>query len=78
MGIVQLLQAIRNLTKIGSIKSIEQAYKLARREVGERFNQVKKQIDDAFNQGKEQKKLDDRTKDLKKQTNKELKTLSRI
>ena len=75
MGIVQLLQAIRNLTKIGSIKSIEQAYKLARREVGERFNQVKKQIDDAFNQGKEQKKLDDRTKDLKKTDEQGIKNL---
>jgi hypothetical protein len=46
MGIVKLLQAIRNLTKLGSIKSIEQAYKLAQREVGERFNQIKKQIDE--------------------------------
>ena len=66
MGIVQLLQAIRNLTKLGSIKSIEQAYKLAQREVGERFNQVKKQIDDAFNQGKKEQTLDKRTKDIKK------------
>ena len=66
MGIVKLLQAIRNLTKLGSIKSIEQAYKLAQREVGERFNQVKKQIDDAFNQGKKEQTLDKRTKDIKK------------
>ena len=66
MGIIKLLQAIRNLTKIGSIKSIEQAYKLAQREVGERFNQVKKQVDDAFNQGKKEQTLDKRTKDIKK------------
>jgi DNA-binding protein len=66
MGIVKLLQAIRNLTKLGSIKSIEQAYKLAQREVGERFNQIKKQIDDAFNQGKKEQTLDKRTKDIKK------------
>ena len=66
MGIVKLLQAIRNLTKLGSIKSVDQAYKLAQREVGERFNQIKKQIDDAFNQGKKEQTLDKRTKDIKK------------
>ena len=64
--VIRLLQAIRNLTKTGSIKSIEQAYKLAQRELGERFNQVKKQIDDAFNQGKKEQTLDKRTKDIKK------------
>ena len=31
-----------------------------------RFNQVKKQIDDAFNQGKKEQTLDKRTKDIKK------------
>ena len=31
-AIIKLLQAIRNLTKAGSIKSIEQAYQLAKRE----------------------------------------------
>ena len=64
--IIRLLQAIRNLTKSGSIKSIEQAYQLAKREVGERFNQIKKQIDDAYNQGKKEQTLDKRTKDIKK------------
>ena len=64
--IIRLLQAIRNLTKSGSIKSIEQAYQLAKREVGERFNQIKKQIDDAYDQGKKEQTLDKRTKDIKK------------
>ena len=63
--IIRLLQAIRNLTKSGSIKSIEQAYQLAKREVGERFNQIKKQIDDAYTQGKKEQTLDKRTKDIK-------------
>ena len=64
--VIKLLQAIRNLTKAGSIKSIEQAYMLAKRELGDRFNTVKKQIDDAFNQGKKEQTLDKRTKDIKK------------
>ena len=62
----KLLQAIINLTRAGGLKSIEQVYKLAKRELGDKFNTAKKQIDDAFKQGKEQKKLDDRTKDVKK------------
>jgi len=66
MGLIRLLQAIRNLTKSGAIKTIEDAYRLAKREVGERFNQVKKQIDDAYNQGKKEQTLDKRTKDIKK------------
>jgi hypothetical protein len=66
MGLIRLLQAIRNLTKSGAIKTIEDAYRLAKREVGERFNQVKKQVDDAFNQGKKEQTLDKRTKDIKK------------
>ena len=66
MGLIRLLQAIRNLTKSGAIKTIEDAYRLAKREVGERFNQVKKQVDDAFDQGKKEQTLDKRTKDIKK------------
>ena len=66
MGLIRLLQAIRNLTKSGAIKTIEDAYRLAKREVGERFNQVKKQVDDAYNQGKKEQTLDKRTKDIKK------------
>ena len=62
----KLLQAIINLTRAGGLKSIEQVYKLAKIELCDKFNAAKKQIYDAFKQGKEQKKLDDRTKDVKK------------
>ena len=61
-----LLKAITNLTRSGTIKTIEQAYQLAKRELGEKFNAAKKQIDDAFNQGKREQTLDKRTKDIKK------------
>ena len=64
--IIRLLQAIRNLTKSGVIKNIEQAYQLAKRELRERFNEYKKNIDDAYNQGKKEQTLDKRTKDIKK------------
>ena len=64
--IIRLLQAIRNLTKSGVIKNVEQAYQLAKRELRERFNEYKKNIDDAFNQGKKEQTLDKRTKDIKK------------
>jgi hypothetical protein len=64
--IIRLLQAIRNLTKSGAIKTIEDAYRLAKRELRERFNEYKKNIDDAFNQGKKEQTLDKRTKDIKK------------
>ena len=36
--VIKLLQAIRNLTKVGSTKSIEQAMKLAKRELGDKLN----------------------------------------
>ena len=74
-AIIRLLQAIRNLTKAGSIKSVEQAYMLAKRELGDRFNTVKKQIDDAFNQGKKEQTLDKRTKDIKKTEESGIKSL---
>ena len=48
--VILLLQAIRSLTKAGGIKTIKDAYRLAQRELGPRFNQLKKQVDDAFNQ----------------------------
>jgi hypothetical protein len=64
--IIRLLQAIRNLTKSGAIKTIEDAYRLAKRELRERFNEYKKNIDDAYNQGKKEQTLDKRTKDIKK------------
>ena len=64
--IIRLLQAIRNLTKSGVIKNVEQAYQLAKRELRERFNEYKKNIDDAYNQGRKEQTLDKRTKDIKK------------
>ena len=64
--IIRLLQAIRNLTKSGAIKTIEDAYRIAKRELRERFNEYKKNIDDAYNQGKKEQTLDKRTKDIKK------------
>jgi hypothetical protein len=59
-----LLKAIQNLTRLGTIKSLQQAYQLAKRELGDKFNAAKKQIDDAFNQGKKEQTLDKRTKDM--------------
>ena len=52
--VILLLQAIRSLTRSGGIKTIKDAYRLAQRELGPRFNQLKKQVDDAFNQGKKE------------------------
>ena len=64
--LLKLLAAITNLTRGGGLRNIEQVYKIAKRELGDKFDTAKKQIDDAFKQGQEQKKLDDRTKDIKK------------
>ena len=52
--VVKLLQAIRGLTKSGAIKKVEDAYRLAQRELGERFSQYQNQIKDAFNQGQKE------------------------
>ena len=52
--VVKLLQAIRSLTKSGAIKKIDDAYRLAQRELGERFSQYQNQIKDAFNQGQKE------------------------
>jgi hypothetical protein len=52
--VVKLLQAIRSLTKSGAIKKIDDAYRLAQREFGERFSQYQNQIKDAFNQGQKE------------------------
>ena len=49
--VIQLLQAIRGLTKSGAIKSLDDAYRLAQRELGDRFNTYKNQIKDAFDAG---------------------------
>ncbi len=64
--LLKLLTAITNLTRGGGLRNIEQVYKIAKRELGDTFDTAKKQIDDAFKKGQEQKKLDDRTKDIKK------------
>ena len=70
-----LLKAIQNLTRLGTIKSVQQAYQLAKRELGDKFNAAKKQIDDAFNQGKKEQTLDKRTKDIKKTEESGIKSL---
>ena len=49
--VIKLLQAIRSLTKSGGIKSLDDAYRLARRELGEKFDRYKNQIKDAFDAG---------------------------
>ena len=49
--VIRLLQAIRGLTKSGAIKSLDDAYRLAQRELGDRFNTYKNQIKDAFDAG---------------------------
>ena len=48
--IIKLIQAIARLTQAGAIKKVEDAYKLAKRELGERFNEYKENIKDAFNE----------------------------
>jgi len=52
--VIKLLQAIRGLTKSGGIKKLEDAYRLAQRELGERFSQYQNQIKDAFDQGQKE------------------------
>jgi len=49
--VIKLLQAIRGLTKSGAIKSLDDAYRLAQRELGEKFSRYKNQIKDAFDAG---------------------------
>ena len=57
--VVKLLQAIANLTRSGAIKSLDDAYRLAQRELGERFSTYQKQIKDAFDAGiRKQKSAD--------------------
>ena len=64
--VIKLIQAIARLTQAGSIKKVEDAYRLAKRELGERFGQYKEIVKDAFNEGKRKQTLDKRTKDIKK------------
>ena len=42
--VVRLLQAIARLTQAGAIKKVEDAYKLAKRELGERFGEYKEKV----------------------------------
>jgi hypothetical protein len=77
MGLIRLLQAIRNLTKSGAIKTIEDAYRLAKREVGPRFDEFKENIKDAFNEGKRKQTIDKRTKDIKKDEEAGIKSLDK-
>jgi len=65
-ALLKLLTSIVNLTRAGGLKNIEQVYGIAKRELGDKFNAAKKEIDMAFKEGQKQKKLDDRTKDIKK------------
>ena len=64
--IIKLIQAIARLTQAGAIKKVEDAYKLAKRELGERFDEYKEIVKDAFNEGKRKQTIDKRTKDIKK------------
>jgi hypothetical protein len=57
--VVKLLQAIANLTRSGAIKSLDDAYRLAQRELGERFSTYQKQIKDAFDAGTRKQKSAD-------------------
>ena len=43
--IIKLIQAIARLTQAGAIKKIEDAYKLAKRELGPRFNEFKENVE---------------------------------
>jgi len=57
--VVKLLQAIANLAKGGHIKKLDDAYRLAQRELGDRFSQYQNQIKDAFEAGiRKQKSAD--------------------
>ena len=73
--VVKLLQAIARLTQAGAIKKIEDAYKLAKRELGPRFDEFKENIKDAFNEGKRKQTIDKRTKDIKKDEEAGIKSL---
>ena len=73
--VVRLLQAIARLTQAGAIKKVEDAYKLAKRELGERFGEYKENIKDAFNEGKRKQTIDKRTKNIKKDEEAGIKSL---
>ena len=73
--IIKLIQAIARLTQAGAIKKVEDAYKLAKRELGERFDEYKEIVKDAFNEGKRKQTIDKRTKDIKKDEEAGIKSL---
>ena len=73
--VVRLLQAIARLTQAGAIKKVEDAYKLAKRELGERFGEYKENIKDAFKEGKRKQTIDKRTKNIKKDEEAGIKSL---
>ena len=73
--IIKLIQAIARLTQAGAIKTLEDAYKLAKRELGERFGEYKENIKDAFNEGKRKQTIDKRTKNIKKDEEAGIKSL---
>ena len=73
--IIKLIQAIARLTQAGAIKKVEDAYKLAKRELGERFGEYKEIVKDAFNEGKRKQTIDKRTKNIKKDEEAGIKSL---
>ena len=75
--IVKLIQAIARLTQAGAIKKVEDAYKLAKRELGERFDEYKEIVKDAFNEGKRKQTIDKRTKNIKKDEEAGIKSLDK-
>ena len=64
--LIRFLISLFNLVKKGDIKKIDDAYNAARKEFGELKDDVKKKIDDTFEQGKNAKAVEDRTKDIAK------------
>ena len=75
--IIKLIQAIARLTQAGAIKKVEDAYKLAKRELGERFDEYKEIVKDAFNEGKRKQTIDKRTKNIKKDEEAGIKSLDK-
>ena len=73
--IIKLIQAIARLTQAGAIKTLEDAFRLAKRELGERFDEYKEIVKDAFNEGKRKQTIDKRTKDIKKDEEAGIKSL---
>ena len=73
--IIKLIQAIARLTQAGAIKTLEDAFRLAKRELGERFDEYKEIVKDAFNDGKRKLTIDKRTKNIKKDEEAGIKSL---